>query len=119
MNPKDREHRFRRIREIGCLACLKLKLGYRFPEVHHLNLGGKAGQKRRGDVCTIGLCGWHHQAHVPQDMTFRATVLLLGPSLKLHSRAFRQKFGTDDELLRVQDRLIKEGGKMLVGANAA
>ena len=51
--------RYLRIHEIGCLACRRR--GWVRPcQVHHLNLDGKAGQKRRGDPYTIGLCPWHH-----------------------------------------------------------
>ena len=99
MNPKAREHRFRRLREIGCIACwMRGDLGVP-PEIHHLNLGGKAGQKRRGDEFTIPLCRWHHQADKGLYQTAEAARVDIGPSLKLHSRAFRETYGSDDFLL--------------------
>lgn len=100
MNPRDREHRFRRLKEMGCIACLLDRLKDVHPEIHHLNGGGHAGQKRRGDEFTIPLCQWHHQGKpmpgTPVD----------GPTLKYHSRAFRQRYGTDDALLSRVNSII-------------
>lgn len=100
MNPRDREHRFRRLKEMGCIACLLDRLPGVYPEIHHLNGGGHAGQKRRGDEFTIPLCQWHHQGkpmpNTPVD----------GPTLKYHSRAFRARYGTDDGLLSRTNSII-------------
>lgn len=76
-------------------------------QVHHLNLGGKAGQKRRGKKFSIGLCPWHHQGQ-PIMATEAQTRAALGPSLAHESRAFRQEFGTDDALLAEENELIKQ-----------
>jgi hypothetical protein len=95
MRQRDKERRFRRIREIGCLAC-QVYGEWSPPEVHHLNLGGLAGHKRRGDEFTIGLCRYHH----------RGVGSGYGPSLSVSPLAFRVIFGKDDELLAEQNRLI-------------
>lgn len=101
------ERRFHAIYQIGCICCHKL--GYHHQcQIHHLNLGGMAGQKRRGDLFTIGLCPWHHVGEHPQGYTEGAMTLKLGPSLKLHSKRFRARFGNDDALLVYQDTLISE-----------
>lgn len=102
--PKAR--RFAWIYDIGCVACLKIEIGFEPCQIHHLNLGGKAGQKRLGDRYTIGLCPWHHQGQVPSHMPKLGFKALRGPSLALSSREFRVKFGSDDELLAYQDELI-------------
>lgn len=109
MNARARERRFSAIKEIGCIACLRFGI-WRVPEVHHLNLGGLAGHKRRGDEFTIGLCRWHHRG-IPSY-----TALLTGPSLARESKAFRAQFGTDDELLVEQNKLIAQVRLRLVGA---
>ena len=106
MTPKAREHRFRRLKEMGCICCWKLGFMNVFPEIHHLNLDGKAGQKRRGDEFTIPLCPWHHQ----RNSGFCKISYMrenFGPSLK-ESKAFRAKFGTDDELLAKVNDLIRQ-----------
>lgn len=101
MNPKAREHRYTRLREMLCIACtLEGMPQPMFPEIHHLNGGGHAGQKRRGDEFTIPLCPWHHQGRPPDPMTTIAGAYIeYGPSLKHHSRQFREKYGSDDYLL--------------------
>ena len=92
--------RFADIVQIGCLACLRFGL-HSDPDVHHLNLGGRAGQERLGDDFTIGLCPWHHRGILPP-------MLPVGPSLAKESRKFREFFGSDAELLMEQNRLILE-----------
>lgn len=86
-----------------------------YPEIHHLNLGGHAGSARRGDEFTIGLCRWHHQGQPLQGWTLDECRRVLGPSLKLHSRRFRETFGSDDELLARQNQLITAAQKQVVG----
>lgn len=106
MNAAERfKRRVLRIREIGCLPCRKVGF-YTVPEVHHLNLDGHAGQVRRGDEYTIGLCPYHHQgtphpAFLPDEVRD-----ILGPSLKRLPNKFREVFGSDDTLLEWENELI-------------
>jgi hypothetical protein len=109
--------RYRRIYDVGCLCCRRK--GWFSPcQVHHLNADGKAGQKRRGDVFTIGLCPWHHVGEPLSGMTEAQCRARFGPSLK-SSRAFREAFGTDDSLLAEQNRLIEREERNLVGRKLA
>lgn len=96
--------RFRLIQECGCLACLIFGLET-YPEIHHLLVGGKHGQKRRGHDFTIGLCSWHHRGD-PGFSTRELCELAYGPSYALQPKLFRETFGQDDELLAYQNRLI-------------
>jgi hypothetical protein len=107
MKPREREHRFRRLKEMGCICCWMHGDMNVHPEIHHLNLGGHAGQKRRGDECTIPLCRWHHQGQPPE---------MHGPSLKRSPRVFRETYGTDDELLAKVDDLIRMIDDLSTGA---
>jgi hypothetical protein len=87
------------IRRLPCVACEIEDKPQPMPtEEHHLNLGGLAGQKRRGDDYSIPLCRWHHQGHRPMGMSTDVMVHLYGPSLK-DSRQFRLSYGSDDALL--------------------
>lgn len=110
MTPLQIKRRHMKIVELGCIACRKLGFVV-FPEEHHLNEFGHAGQARRGPEFTIGLCRWHHRGEPvlpntrPSIVTSRT---LLGPSLKHESVAFRATFGTDDELLEQTNRAIGE-----------
>lgn len=89
---KAHRARFRAIQEIGCIACRAD--GYRNvpPDIHHLLSGGR----RRGHEDTIGLCPWHHRG------------VGTGPGISYAQapRAFRERYGQDDELLAQQDQLI-------------
>jgi len=102
-----------RIYQLGCLPC-RVRGWFSPCQVHHLNLDGKAGQKRLGDDATIGLCPWHHVGEPIQGMTAAECRRQVGPSLK-QSNAFRDTFGTDDELLARQNRLIERAERAVIG----
>ena len=92
-----------RVKQLPCIAC-QLYGVHNQPyqtEAHHLNLGGKAGQKRRGDDYSIPLCSWHHVGKIKPSIDSRAMAALYGPSLAKQSKLFRQTFGTDDQLLEM------------------
>ena len=99
---KDRvEH----VRQMPCIACtLRGREQNTVTEAHHLNIGGKHGQKRRGDRYTIPLCKWHHQGHVRFGWSKHQMAMKYGPSYALRSRAFREEFGPDDFLLAETDK---------------
>jgi hypothetical protein len=71
-------------------------------EAHHL----KDGNRRRGHRFTIGLCEWHHQGQNGSDAPLSVTTSQRGPSLAIDANAFHDLFGTDDELLALQDALL-------------
>lgn len=118
MTPRAKERRFSRIRDIGCL-CSRRKGWYVAPEVHHLNLGQHAGAPRRGDEFTIGLSAWHHRGVPLLGMNAKQCTQMLGPSMALEPVRFREVFGTDDELLAEQDRLIGEWDQVAAGVRYA
>lgn len=111
MNPKASQARCDFIRQIGCLACRRFGW-YSAPDVHHLNLGGHAGQVRRGDECTIGLCPYHHRGVPPEQFPPDQVRDLLGPSLAKDPRAFREMFGSDDALLQWENELIQRAPRV-------
>jgi len=112
MNARQRALRFLAIKCLGCMACRRaVYLGLiaitAIAEVHHLNEDGHAGQARRGDEYTIGLCKWHHRGEPPfPSITVTQATKLYGPSLKHEPRRFREVYGSDDALLEKQDQLI-------------
>jgi hypothetical protein len=101
-----KQRRFDYLMRVGCVACrIDGKRNFNV-QVHHLNAGGKAGQKRRGDMFTIPLCPWHHQGLTPQGKDSEWATNYMGPSLAKQSKAFREKYGSDDSLLAyTNDRL--------------
>jgi hypothetical protein len=97
------------IREIGCLACLLSDRRSMPVARHHLLTTGRHGTgKRRGERESIGLCDYHHQGAKQVGTAFARNCVAegYGPSLADEPRAFRQRFGTDDELLTLQNQLL-------------
>jgi hypothetical protein len=106
---KAQIERFEAIHRLGCVAC-RMRGLVRPTEVHHMTIGGRHGQKRRGHDETIGLCEYHHRGVFPEgEMTAR-----FGPSYYHDARSFRETFGDDDTLLAYQNDLIAR-----LGAEAA
>lgn len=75
----------------------------------------EGGHKRRGDEYTIPLSSWHHRGVLLPGHTASSMRLLYGPSLALHSKAFRQRYGRDDELLDKVNDLIRMRDEMAFG----
>jgi len=101
MAGKREQIRYRRLQELGCIAC-RMRGKYSLPDIHHLNLGGHAGQRRRGWEFTIPLCPPHHRGVMWREEDY-------GPSLAIEPRRFREVFGTDDELLEKVNLLLHDG----------
>lgn len=89
------------IREIGCVACL-LDGNPSLAEIHHLVWFGK----RRGHQYTVGLCCWHHRQVPIGTDSKKECEKAYGPSLAGSPRAFKERYGDDDELLTTQNELI-------------
>lgn len=71
-------------------------------DYHHM----KSGNIRRGHMEGIGLCAWHHRGVPDFDFTAPEMRRLAGPSLMDGSRLFRDTYGSDDELLAIQNRIL-------------
>src|SRR5690242_16301752 len=96
------------IREIGCLIANIRGLGFLPCEKHHLLTTGHHGNgKRRGEKATIGLNMWSHRGLALPGWSAAKCREILGPSYALEPRQFRQRYGTDDELLAKQNELIE------------
>lgn len=97
--------RFELIGEVKCIACRLFKISKPFPaEIHHLLDGGV----RIGHMETIGLCPWHHRG-VPTSigMSMVSCENLYGPSLVQGSKRFKEVYGSNDDLLKLQNELIE------------
>lgn len=98
------------VRALPCIACELFRVAHQpWPTTeHHLALGGHAGQKRRGDAFSIPLCRWHHQGYPLPHVASVVMASLYGPSYALQSRKFRERFGSDDELLTLTDKKLEK-----------
>lgn len=105
------------IREIGCICCLIKGRGFVPAEKHHLLTTGLHGNgRRRGEQYTIGLCSYHHQGEKAVGTSeARRLSVLAGPSYGDEPVLFREEFGTDAELLELQDRAIAAWADSTIG----
>lgn len=87
------------LKEEGCVACWLDGSPAPGGELHHFNLDGKAGQRRLGHDDSVVLCTWHHQGDPPAGFSRTSAAARFGPSLKHHSRDFRERYGDDATLL--------------------
>ena len=85
-----------------CVACHLRGVASWCPEVHHLLSGGR----RIGHMATVGLCAWHHRAVISFACTGTEMRDHFGPSLNEGSKPFHREFGTDAELLAIQNALL-------------
>jgi len=104
----SQQQRMDAIKDIGCVIAQALGLGFVPCEVHHLTVGGKHGQKRRGHDFTIGLNPWSHRGEPFNGMSAATCEQLFGPSYAKQPRRFRQEVGNDDYLLDLQNTLIEK-----------
>lgn len=94
--------RFRKLQQIGCIACRSRGV-YSQGDVHHLLSGGR----RRGHQFTIPACAWHHRGQPPDDLTVAEANRYYGPSLARAPKSFRAEFGDDETLLATVNKLIE------------
>ena len=85
---KAASERASRIVEAGCIVC-KVHYGIWTPAtIHHCDTG--MGRKK-DDMKTIALCGVHHQTGG------------VGVALHANKARWEERFGTEEELLRLQE----------------
>lgn len=92
----------------GCLVAHILGVGWLPATIHHFTVGGKHGQKRRGHEFTIGLNEWSHLGKPLTDYGWNEEDCerILGPSYAKSPSAFRAMFGSDDDLLALQNAIL-------------
>ena len=77
--------------QVGCIACWIDHKVYTPCQIHHLLDTGR----RRGHQYSIGLCYNHHQGN---------------GGIHRAKRAFRNQYGTDDDLLDLTNERIEQQG---------
>ena len=100
---KAEQARFDKMKEQGiCMACYQLGIkGWQYIEIHHL----LSGNKRIGHMATVSLCPWHHRGKWDVDVEC-LTAVILSPSLANGSKPFHAEFGSDAELLALQNEML-------------
>lgn len=67
----------------------------------------KSGNLRRGHDHGFASCLWHHRRRIGDGWTFAAMATHFGPSLMDGSRLFRDTYGSDDDLIALQDDILE------------
>lgn len=91
------------VKEGRCVACWldgRVTLGC---DAHHLLSGGQ----RIGHEATVALCTWHHRGMPFEGWTPRMMTAEFGPSLANGSKPFRHRYGSDQDLLALQERMLR------------
>lgn len=103
---KDRDKRRRDfILEIGCVCCIEIN-GAASPggQGHHAEDDNDVVIGHHALIC---FCDWHHNGNPPPGKNKRTALETLGPSRHRHRPAFRERFGTDLQLLEKQNALLE------------
>jgi len=96
---KAQQRRIMLIQDIGCVACR-----VRYPDIaepcdiHH--------PPPQTHDTAIGLCPWHHRGILKNDLGMWEMCQCFGPSMIHQRAAFRETFGTDQELLEMQNQML-------------
>lgn len=100
---KEEQRRFQAIQSIGCLPC-RMEGLFNVPcEIHHV----VEGAYRRGHSYTYGVCPYHHRGLTPEGLIEDTAYKIAGPSMALNKKQYQERYGTEQELLWEQERLIK------------
>lgn len=110
MNAEEAEH-IRLCRAGPCIPCIaRLRSGE--IEEREVFVGvsydhKKSGNIRRGHMYGFGSCAWHHFGHPWGGISHEHTRKKWGPSLMDGSRLFHETYGSDDELIDLQRRILE------------
>lgn len=96
------KRRFDAMKRTGCIPCLLENLADSHGEIHHI----VDGAYRQGDQFTYSNCSWHHRGIPWQGMELEDMRHTLGPSLRLQSRDYRERYGDEGTLLQVQNYVL-------------
>lgn len=101
----DREWRFNRFQDIGCLCCaMEGYLDVPVDAHHIVDKGYRA--LSGGDDATLPICPWHHRGVPPSGFSEDTAEGYAGPSLALRKKRFKERYGTERELLALTECLL-------------
>ena len=100
----SQQKRFSVMQQIGCIICILDHGRHETPgDIHHILSGGK----RIGHDATLYLTPWFHRGQPPNGWTIEKATEVLGPSMFHNPKEFKERYGTEAELLEFQNELIK------------
>jgi hypothetical protein len=90
------------IKRTGCIPCLLENFLNAHAEIHHI----VDQAYRKGDHRSYGNCSWHHRG-IPWDgLQAHDMEPRIGPSMRLNSKAYHDRYGSELDLLQVQDFVL-------------
>lgn len=100
---KAEQERYEKLKAMGCIVT-RLYFGkWAAAEIHHLTEGGR----RLGNMQTIPLTPWYHQAKIPEGCkTAFGAEVKHGPSLH-RKGAFVARWGSEEWLLEQVNKLLE------------
>lgn len=90
------------MQELGCVASILDGVIGVPGEIHHILSGGR----RISHDHTVCLSPFHHRGIIPEGRKPDEYQAVHGPSLALKPRAFRVRYGDEEELLAIQEALL-------------
>ena len=103
---KAQLERWRVMQEVGCIACCLDQRAGVPADIHHVLSGGR----RISHSSTLALCSYHHRSVKPNNtkLTDKQFKEVYGPALDANPKEFQQRYGTQQELLEIQEALIQK-----------
>lgn len=103
----DRE-RYAQLKMLGCICCRINDNGQWCgkPECHHLVFNGYRALSG-GNQASIPLGIYHHRGVLPRGHTFDSALTVFGPSLFNESKAFHERYGSQQSLLILTNELLE------------
>ncbi len=93
------KHRFAAIKEVGCIPCWLEGRSFEPCDIQHV----VKGRKRLGHSMTYGCCPAHHRGVFKSKEHERLT----GPSLARSPKDYHAKYGSEDELVELCNKMIE------------
>lgn len=97
-------------------ACARFRPTGMPVERHHVL--GSGGGFTMGHRFTFGNCLWHHKGILSHGYTTSKMTAHYGPSLAKGSKPFHEVYGSDTELIRMQDYVLYGDGPLPDGYSA-
>lgn len=94
------------LKECGCVPCWIERLASNPADAHHVVAGGR----RVGHAATYALCKWHHVGQPWQGYSTKQMTASIGPSLHHESKAYHDRYGSESDLVELQDAMLEVPG---------
>ena len=100
------KRRFEAMSEIGCIPCMIGGWDGVPATTQHVTEAGRRLNDEHQQ--TYRSCQWHHLGKFDDPVrSIRAATKIYGPSFERNKRAFAERYGTERQLIQIQDALVR------------